>query len=129
VCGFEGETGALAPGMKADAVLVDLARVENEPWLDPRSDIAEAFVQRAMGSDVDTVVIGGKVAMRERKLELLDVESLFKEVRDFCAKGLGEEHQKRADMLARIKPYAQKWYKGWDEPMVKEPFYRVNSSV
>src|SRR5882672_397509 len=129
VCGFDGETGALAPGMKADAVLVDLARVENEPWLDPRSDIAEAFVQRAMGSDVNTVVIGGCVAMQDRKLELLDVESLFGEVRNYCAKGLSEEHQKRADMLARIKPYAQKWYRGWDEPMVKEPFYRVNSSV
>ena len=69
VCGFEGETGALAPGMKADAVLVDLDRVENEPWLDPRSDIVEAFVQRAMGSDVDTVVIGGRVAMEQRRAE------------------------------------------------------------
>jgi hypothetical protein len=59
----------------------------------------------------------------------MDVKALFEAVRDFCEKGLSEEHQKRADMLARIKPYAQKWYKGWDEPMVKEPFYRVNSSV
>jgi cytosine/adenosine deaminase-related metal-dependent hydrolase len=56
--------GRLAPGMKADAVLVD--RVENQPWLDPRSDIVEAFVQRAMGTDVDTVVVGGRVAMEER---------------------------------------------------------------
>jgi len=30
-------------------------------------------------------------------------------------------------MLARIKPYAQKWYRGWDEGIVDEPFYRVNS--
>jgi hypothetical protein len=67
--------------------------------------------------------------MKDCELELLDVESLFEEVRNYCAKGLSEEHQKRAAMLARIKPYAQKWYKGWDEPMVKEPFYRVNSSV
>ena len=52
VCGFEGETGALLPGMKADAVLVDLARVAREPWLDPRADIVEAFVQRAKGEDV-----------------------------------------------------------------------------
>jgi hypothetical protein len=50
-------------------------------------------------------------------------------VREFCSKGLPEEHRKRADMLARIKPYAQKWYKGWDEPMVNEPFYRVNSRI
>jgi cytosine/adenosine deaminase-related metal-dependent hydrolase len=129
VCGFEGETGALAPGMKADAVLVDLERVAHEPWLDPRSDIVEAFVQRAMGSDVDSVVIGGKPAMLGRKLQMLDVDALFREVREFCSKGLPEEHRKRADMLARIKPYAQKWYKGWDEPMVNEPFYRVNSRI
>src|SRR3954470_13203514 len=127
VCGFEGEAGALLPGMKADAVLVDLDRVENEPWLDPRSDIVEAFVQRSMGSDVNTVVIGGRVAMQERELKLLDVKALFAEVREFCSKGLPEEHRKRADMLARIKPYAQKWYPGWHDKMVNEPFYRVNS--
>ncbi|HKQ27253.1 MAG TPA: amidohydrolase family protein [Burkholderiales bacterium] len=129
VCGFEGEAGALLPGMKADAVLVDLERVENEPWLDPRSDIVEAFVQRAMGSDVDTVVVGGRIAMEDRKLKLLDVEAMFREVREFCSKGLPEEHRKRADALARIKPYAQEWYRGWHEGMVNEPFYRVNGSV
>ncbi len=129
VCGFEGETGALLPGMMADAVLVDLDRVENQPWLDPRSDIVEAFVQRAMGSDVDTVVVGGKVAMRERKLELLDADNLFREVRNFCAKGLSEEHKRRAETLARIKPYAQRWYRQWHEGMVNEPFYRVNSKA
>jgi cytosine/adenosine deaminase-related metal-dependent hydrolase len=129
VCGFEAEAGALVPGMKADAVLVDLERVENQPWLDPRSDIIEAFVQRAMGSDVDTVVVGGRVVMEDRKLKLLDVEALFAAVREFCAKGLSEEHRARADMLARIKPYAQKWYSGWQDEMVSEPFYRVNSRV
>jgi 5-methylthioadenosine/S-adenosylhomocysteine deaminase len=129
VCGFEGECGALLPGMKADAVLVDLERVENEPWLDPRSDIVEAFVQRALGSDVSTVVIGGRIAMHEKKLELLDAEALFGAVRDFCSKGLGEEHRERADMLARIKPYAQRWYRGWDEGLVDKPFYRVNSQA
>jgi hypothetical protein len=82
-----------------------------------------------MGSDVDTVVINGRVAMEQRRLKMLDVDALFREVREFCSKGLPEEHRKRADMLARIKPYAQKWYKGWDEPMVNEPFYRVNSRI
>src|SRR5947209_18187437 len=120
VCGFEGEAGALLPGMKADAVLVDLERVENEPWLDPRSDIVEAFVQRAMGSDVDSVVIGGRVAMQDKQLTLLDVKALFADVREFCARGLPEEHRKRADMLARIKPYAQQWYRGWHDGLVDQ---------
>ena len=129
VCGFEGETGALLPGMKADAVLVDLDRVEREPWLDPRTDIVEAFVQRAMGSDVATVIVGGKIVMEDRRLLWLDVDALFAEVRDFCSKGLSAEHQSRADTLARIKPYAQAWYKRWHEGMVDQPFYRVNGSV
>lgn len=129
VCGFEAETGALLPGMKADAVLVDLDRVEREPWLDPRSDIVEAFVQRAMGTDVATMVVGGRVVMEDRKLRMLDVDSLFREVRDFCAKGLPAEQRNRADTLARIKPYVQAWYKDWHEGMVDEPFYRMNGSV
>jgi cytosine/adenosine deaminase-related metal-dependent hydrolase len=52
VCGFEGETGALQPGMKADAIVVDLGRVERDPWIDPRLDPIEGFVQRALGEDV-----------------------------------------------------------------------------
>jgi len=128
VCGFEGQTGALLPGMKADAVLVNLERVENEPWLDPRADIVEAFVQRALGSDVATVVVGGKVAVEDGRLKLLDVDALFREVRAFCEKGLPAEQQERADMLARIKPHVQAWYRHWHEGMVDEPFYRVNGS-
>ena len=129
VSGFGGETGALMPGMKADAVLVDLKRVEREPWLDPRSDIIEAFVQRALGEDVRTVVIGGRVVMEDRKLGMLDVDALFREVRTFCERGLPPEHQARAAQLARIKPYMHAWYRGWHEGMVDRPYYRMNSSV
>ena len=129
VCGFEGETGALLPGMKADAVLVNLERVENEPWLDPRSDIVEAFAQRAMGSDVATAMVGGRVAMEDGRLGMLDVDALFREVRAFCEKGLPAEHLERADMLAKIKPYVQAWYRNWHKGMVEQPFYRVNGRI
>jgi 5-methylthioadenosine/S-adenosylhomocysteine deaminase len=129
VCGFAGAAGTLTPGAKADAVLVDLARVENAPWLDPRSDIVEAFVQRALGSDVATVVVGGRVVVEDGIFRTLDVDALFAEVRTFCERGLPREHQERADMLARIKPYMQRWYQGWEEGVVREPFYRMNSRV
>ncbi|HSD43613.1 MAG TPA: amidohydrolase family protein [Burkholderiales bacterium] len=127
VCGFEGELGTLAPGMKADAILVDLDRVANDPWLDPELDIVEAFVQRALGTDVATVVIGGKVVMEDRKLRTIDVDSLYREVREFCAHGLSPEQRKRADMLRRIKPYAQAWYRDWEKRVMSTPYYQVNS--
>jgi cytosine/adenosine deaminase-related metal-dependent hydrolase len=127
VCGFEGVIGTLAPGMKADAIVVDLERVANDPWLDPGLDIAEAFVQRAMGSDVATVVIGGRVVMEDRKVQTIDVDALYREVREFCARGITPEHRKRADMLGRIKPYAQAWYRDWDKRVMAAPYYPVNS--
>jgi cytosine/adenosine deaminase-related metal-dependent hydrolase len=125
--GFAGEVGALLPGMKGDAILVDLDRVTCDPWIDPQFDIAEAFVERAMGSDVATVVIGGKVVVEDHRPSTIDVEALYREVRAFCAEGLTSEQRARADLLARIKPYVQAWYRTWHETMVDRPFYRVNS--
>jgi cytosine/adenosine deaminase-related metal-dependent hydrolase len=129
VCGFDGETGALLPGMKADAIVVDLARTERDPWIDPRLDPVESFVQRALGEDVRTVIIGGRVVMEDRRVLTMDVEALHREVRELCARPLLPEQATRAVMLARIKPYAQAWYRTWHEGMVDSPFYAVNSRV
>jgi 5-methylthioadenosine/S-adenosylhomocysteine deaminase len=125
--GFADEAGALLPGMKGDAILVDLGRMARDPWIDPEFDIAEAFVERAMGADVTTVVVGGRVVVDGHRPQTIDVEALYREVREFCVKGLTPAQRARADLLARIKPYAQAWYGSWHRDMVKEPFYRVNS--
>jgi cytosine/adenosine deaminase-related metal-dependent hydrolase len=125
--GFADEVGALVPGMKGDAILVDLDRVSHDPWIDPEFDIADAFVERAMGADVATVVIGGKIVVEDHQPRTIDVEGLYREVRAFCAKGLTPEQRARADFLQKIKPYVQAWYRTWHQTMVDQPFYRVNS--
>jgi 5-methylthioadenosine/S-adenosylhomocysteine deaminase len=127
--GFAGKVGALLPGMKGDAILIDLDRVTRDPWIDPQFDIAEAFVERAMGADVATVIVGGKVVIEDHRPCTIDVDALYREVRAFCAKGLTPEQRARADLLARIKPYVQAWYGSWHQDMVDRPFYRVNSRV
>jgi cytosine/adenosine deaminase-related metal-dependent hydrolase len=127
--GFEGEAGALLPGMKGDAILVDLDRVARDPWIDPEFDVVEAFVERAMGADVATVVVGGKVVVDDHRPLTIDVDGLYREVRAFCARGLSAEQRTRADLLARIKPHVQAWYNSWHEDMLERPFYRVNSRV
>jgi len=115
--------------MKGDAILVDLDRVARDPWIDPELDIAEAFVERAMGADVATVVVGGRIVVENHRPLTIDVEALYREVRTFCARGLSAEERARADLLARIKPYVQAWYGTWHENMLDRPFYRVNSRV
>ena len=73
--GFADEVGALVPGMKGDAILVDLDQVARDPWIDPEFDIVDAFVERAMGADVATVVIGGKIVVEDHQPRTIDVET------------------------------------------------------
>lgn len=125
--GFSGEVGALKPGLKADLVLVDLDRVMNDPWLSPDVNIAEAFIHRAMGADVNTVVVGGRIVMEDRKLRTLDVDALGREVRK-AARSIGRKQRRHAELLRRLKPFYQDWYNGWLTADAT-PFYVLNSRL
>ena len=93
--GFAGRLGALTPGMKADAILVNLDRVLEDPWLTGELDVVEAFMHRAMGEDVATVVIGGRLVMEDRRFLTLDVPALYREIRK-AARGIGPAQRRRA---------------------------------
>jgi len=124
--GFDGQIGALRPGMKADMILVDLGRVLHDPWLTAELPIVEAFVHRAMGEDVDTAIVGGRVVMEHRRLTTLDVDALYREVRK-AARAITPAQRRHAQMLQRLKPYYQDWYNAWLTPMETRPFYVLNS--
>ena len=126
VCGFDKELGALKPGMKADAILVDLEEIMNDPWISSNLNIAEIFIHRAKGSHVNTVIVGGQVVMEDRHFLTLNLNELYDEVRKQAAKGISPEQRKFAKTLQKIKPYYHKWYEGW-EKLDYEPFYVMNS--
>lgn len=126
VCGFDGEIGALKPGMKADAILVDLTEIMEDPWMSPDLNIADIFIHRAKGSDVNTVIVGGEVVMEDRKFLTVDVEALYKEVRNQAEKGISEEQKVFAENLQKIKPYYHEYYKDWPKLDFK-PYYIMNS--
>jgi hypothetical protein len=125
--GFAGRLGALTPGMKADAILVNLDRVLDDPWLTGELDIVEAFLHRAMGEDVATAVIGGRVVMEDRAFTTIDVPALYREIRAAAAT-IGDEQRRRAEMLQRLKPHYQRWYNDWLGSET-QPFYVLNSRV
>jgi 5-methylthioadenosine/S-adenosylhomocysteine deaminase len=66
--GLQNEIGSLEVGKRADVVLVDLRR----PHFAPLHSVVSHLVYSAVGSDVDTVIVDGKVVMRERKVLTLD---------------------------------------------------------
>jgi len=64
VAGVEDRTGSLAPGKKADVVLLDATALNVAPVIDP----VAAVTLCADVSNVDTVIVDGQVKKRDGKL-------------------------------------------------------------
>ena len=76
---LEKEVGSLEQGKKADVVLISL----NEPNAVPIYDIYAQIAYSLKGSDVDTVVIGGRVVMRDHKLLTIDEPQVLEKAREY----------------------------------------------
>ncbi len=73
--------GRLSPGAKADLITLDLNAAHIQPIGDPLS----AVVYNARGSDVDTVIVDGRVLMAGKQVLVLDEVALLDECRDRAA--------------------------------------------
>ncbi len=76
---MEREIGSLEAGKKADIVLISL----DEPNAVPMYDIYAQLAYALKGSDVETVVIGGRVVMRDRKLLTVNEEEAMAKAREY----------------------------------------------
>jgi len=71
--GLEKTVGSLEVGKKADIILIDFRKPHLTPLHDPYANI----VYSAHGSDVDTVIVDGKLLMKGRKVKTLDEEEVM----------------------------------------------------
>jgi len=71
--GMEKEIGSLEPGKKADIILVDWFK----PHLVPMNMPVYRMVYYASGEDVATVIVDGRVLMRDRHVLTADEESVL----------------------------------------------------
>jgi 5-methylthioadenosine/S-adenosylhomocysteine deaminase len=87
---MDKEIGSLEAGKKADLVLISL----NEPNAVPMYDIYAQIAYSIKESDVDTVLIGGRVVMRDRRLLTVDEPAVLEKAREYgmaVKKSLGME--------------------------------------
>ena len=99
--GLENEIGVLSKGRKADITLVDLAR----PHLYPANMPLFRTVCFANGNDVHTVIIDGKIALRNRVPVLVNEEEILREADDECRKML-----KRAGLESLVTEPKSVWH-------------------
>lgn len=79
---MEKEIGSLEAGKKADIILISL----EEPNAVPMYDIYAQLAYALKGSDVETVVIGGRIVMRDRKLLTLNEPEILAKAREYGKK-------------------------------------------
>lgn len=65
---WEKEIGSLEKGKKADVVLIDA----KSPHMVPHRNLPSNLVYSGMGSDVSTVIIDGKIVMKNRVVKTID---------------------------------------------------------
>jgi 5-methylthioadenosine/S-adenosylhomocysteine deaminase len=78
--GLEKQIGSLEIGKRADVVIVSAAGARMTPLYDPVSHLVYA----AHGADVRTVIVNGRVVMRDRKVLTLDEPAVLAEARTFA---------------------------------------------
>ncbi len=73
--GLSDKVGRLAPGLKADIVLLDM----NSPHWCPRHNRLSLLAYSASAGDVHTVIANGKIVVENRRLITIDEEKLLYE--------------------------------------------------
>src|ERR1700692_4450059 len=76
---MEKEIGSLEAGKKADIIVISL----NEPNAVPMYDVYAQLAYALKGSDVETVVIGGRIVMRNKKLLTLNELEILAKAREY----------------------------------------------
>lgn len=79
--GFGDRTGFIKKGYNADMILLDIDR----PNYYPQHNLVSAAVYSSKSSDVDTVIVDGKILMQNRKLKTIDEEMVKFKVKE-CMK-------------------------------------------
>jgi len=79
--GLDSEIGSLTPGKRADLIVIDTRHINLAVMTDP----AHLLVEAAQPSNVDTVMIDGRVLKRNGKLTAMDTGEIVAEARSALA--------------------------------------------
>jgi 5-methylthioadenosine/S-adenosylhomocysteine deaminase len=119
--------GTLAPGAKADVVLMDLEAVAGA-YLDPRSDLLDVLLYRARGAHVDTVVVGGEVLLLDGRFTRVDEDRVTARLAESAAAEATPRVARLLEVLDELRPQVHRLFTDWPEPDFK-PAYVVDSLV
>jgi len=129
VLGFSSLVGTLEVGKKADVVILDTSRME-EPFVHPGHDPIDLLIYRGRAADVETVLVGGEVLLRNRELTKIDREEVIRRLRESISETYAGDFARYSELNAglrqEIAAYFGSWYAEMDG-IEKSPYYFMNN--
>jgi len=94
--GQASKTGSIEMGKRADIAIVDFEK----PHLTPSFDVVAELTRYVYGSDVDTVIIDGKIVMEDREVKSVDEREILERAREIGY----ETYEKTKDRMSKTVP-------------------------
>ena len=106
--GWEEEIGSLEKGKKADIVMLDLNKSHLTPLLrKPKLNVVSLLVYSAVGGDIDTMIVDGKIIMLNNQILTLNENQIIEEVQIAAEKLLERSKVAEQEFPWNWKLYSQ----------------------
>ena len=117
--------GELAPGRIADLVTLRWSEIAH-PYLDDAMPPVAAVVHRARGAAVDTVMVGGRVVVRDGEIATVDRRAALDELARTLEAPLRPHEEERRRFAAELLPHVREYYAREYDPAMGLAAYRYN---
>ncbi|MEM7795366.1 MAG: amidohydrolase family protein [Cyanobacteria bacterium P01_C01_bin.118] len=117
------QIGKLAPGYRADVVLVNCDRI-TWPWVSPEANPLHVMLMRAKATDVDTVLVNGKVVLKFGMPTGFDLKAVGQTIAEQLEAAPNRDAYRA--LAADLIPHLAKWYAQWEVPDLS-PYATFNS--
>ncbi|NEQ54368.1 MAG: amidohydrolase family protein, partial [Leptolyngbya sp. SIO3F4] len=111
--GKEKQIGKLAPGYRADMVLINCDRI-TWPWISPEANLLNVMLMRAKATDVDTVLVDGKVVLKSGMPTGFDLKAVGQTIAEQLEAAPNRDTYRA--LATDLIPYLSKWYAQWEVP-------------
>ncbi len=127
--GMTGKLGSLEPGKLADLLIVDKERIMFPPGRYTAEPFLDVLIDRADSSDIDTVMVHGKVLMEGGRVTIVDEDRVREKFAEACAERVyrrSERQGRYSELGILVEPYLAGFYRPWYDLPV-EPAYVYNT--
>jgi 5-methylthioadenosine/S-adenosylhomocysteine deaminase len=126
--GFGAEVGRLAPGFRADLVLLDYDAM-CKPYTHPAHDSIDVLLYRGHSRFVDTVMVGGQIVVSGGEVQTLDETAIGERLAEAASRPLTDQEKAMHQGFELIQKHIIDHYRGWPDKVETEPFMQINSCV